>query len=113
MRVFIAEKPALANAIFEGFGGNLQTKMQNGYDHISDNKESTLDVVNKLPNSGVGMDAFTCAAKNRIRSLTRLDKFQEITLITNTLVYLRFDDSACKIDEFGAIYWFEKIIKWD
>lgn len=31
MRVFIAEKPSLARAIFEGLGGNPDTEKQNGY----------------------------------------------------------------------------------
>jgi len=38
MRVFIAEKPSLAKAIFEGLGGNSSAKMQNGYFQIGDNK---------------------------------------------------------------------------
>ncbi|PLY35853.1 DNA topoisomerase III [Pectobacterium carotovorum] len=37
MRVFIAEKPSLAKAIFEGLGGNPNTEKQNGYfQHGSD-----------------------------------------------------------------------------
>lgn len=31
MRVFIAEKPSLAQAIFEGLGGNAKTEKKNGY----------------------------------------------------------------------------------
>lgn len=37
MRVFIAEKPSLAKAIFEGLGGNPNTEKKNGYfEHGSD-----------------------------------------------------------------------------
>ena len=37
MRVFIAEKPSLAKAIFEGLGGNASTQKKNGYyEHGSD-----------------------------------------------------------------------------
>ncbi|MCT7947698.1 DNA topoisomerase 3 [Shewanella septentrionalis] len=38
MRVFFAEKPSLAQAIFEGLGGNPNAKMTNGYFEIGDNK---------------------------------------------------------------------------
>ena len=31
MRLFIAEKPSLAKAIFEGLGGNPNTEKKNGY----------------------------------------------------------------------------------
>ena len=31
MRLFIAEKPSLAKAIFEGLGGNPSTEKKNGY----------------------------------------------------------------------------------
>lgn len=37
MRVFIAEKPSLARAIFEGLGGNPNTEKQNGYYQHGDN----------------------------------------------------------------------------
>ncbi len=37
MRLFIAEKPSLAKAIFEGLGGNPNTEKENGYfEHGSD-----------------------------------------------------------------------------
>ncbi len=37
MRLFIAEKPSLAKAIFEGLGGNPNTEKKNGYfEHGSD-----------------------------------------------------------------------------
>lgn len=37
MRLFIAEKPLLAKAIFEGLGGNPTTEKKNGYfEHGSD-----------------------------------------------------------------------------
>jgi DNA topoisomerase-3 len=38
MRLFIAEKPSLAKAIFEGLGGSLTAKMQNGCFTIGDDK---------------------------------------------------------------------------
>ncbi|EAC1914190.1 DNA topoisomerase III, partial [Salmonella enterica] len=37
MRLFIAEKPSLAKAIFEGLGGNPATEKKNGcYEHGTD-----------------------------------------------------------------------------
>lgn len=42
MRVFIAEKPSLARAIFEGLGGNPDTEKLNGYyQHGIRSKRST------------------------------------------------------------------------
>ncbi|MGF1872035.1 hypothetical protein [Photobacterium indicum] len=38
MRVFIAEKPSLAQAIFEGLGGTPNTKMKNGFYAINGDK---------------------------------------------------------------------------
>ncbi len=38
MRLFIAEKPSLAKAIFEGLGGSSEVKMNHGYYHIGENK---------------------------------------------------------------------------
>ena len=37
-RVFIAEKPSLAKAIFEGLGGSPSARMNNGYYEINDDK---------------------------------------------------------------------------
>lgn len=38
MRLFIAEKPSLAQAIYEGLGGNATDKMKNGFFEIGDDK---------------------------------------------------------------------------
>lgn len=38
MRLFIAEKPSLAQAIYEGLGGNSTDKMKNGFFEIGDDK---------------------------------------------------------------------------
>ena len=38
MRLFIAEKPSLAQAIYEGLGGSATDKMQNGYFEIGNDK---------------------------------------------------------------------------
>ncbi len=46
MRLFIAEKPSLAKAIFEGLGGNPNTEKKNGYfEHGSDVVTSGVMVI--------------------------------------------------------------------
>lgn len=55
------------------------------------------------------MDKFTVIARKKVSNLIRRDSFKEITAINDESVYLKFDDTACKIDGFGRVTWFEKI----